>query len=462
MRAFEVGCYGNTHVRTPHIDSLAKRGTRFDLAVTNNPVCTPARSCMLSGQYSRTCTGMLGNVHRNPPTPTRGRLVDPTLPETLREAGYRTALIGKWHIDPQPQLVGFDSALYPMVAHRNHGQTYFNERAERFAVNGFGPQWELEQVQTFLRQQQDTDRPFFLMYNISPPHQPIGPGHLPDEFTSMYDPATVPLRPNVPDREETERDRWWFSVYASADFFWRELRNEEQDPRDIVPDDFHMRDLVALYYGACTFTDHLVGELMTALDANGLANNTIVLFTSDHGDNLGSHGMFNKGALIEEALRVPFIVADPRRAPAENDGQIAALIDIMPTLLDLAGCAIPATVQGQSLAPLVGGGQNVLDGNVAFIETGNMIGVRTPSHLYGTGFAEADRAPRAGKAWLYDLDADPFELKNLAGESAVEADLRRQLLEWDKETPWLGNGPPDPGGAYADQLVERDRMEKPT
>ena len=297
MRAFEVGCYGNAYVHTPNIDALADQGTRFDLAVTNNPVCTPARSCMLSGEYSRTATGMLGNVHRNPPMPTRERLPDPTLPEMLRAADYRTALIGKWHIDPQPQLLGLDTALYPMVAHRHRGQTYFNERAESFRVDRFGPHWELEQVKEFLAGQRDAAQPFFLMYNISPPHQPIGPGHLPDEYTRMYDPDDVPLRINALDRMETERDRWWYSVYASAHFFWRDRRRQKQDPRDIVPDTFHLRDLVALYHGACTFVDDLFGALMSALETNGFGRNTVVLFTSDHGDNLGSHGMFNKRRL---------------------------------------------------------------------------------------------------------------------------------------------------------------------
>ena len=128
MRAFEVGCYGHPVVRTPNIDRLASRGTRFDLAVTNNPVCTPARASLLTGQYSRTCCGMLNNTHVNPPNPKRERMLEPTVAEVCRENGYRTALIGKWHMDPQPQLVGFDHAVYPRYEHKYYEQTYYNEK----------------------------------------------------------------------------------------------------------------------------------------------------------------------------------------------------------------------------------------------------------------------------------------------------------------------------------------------
>ena len=107
LRSFEVGCYGNEVLKTPHLDSLAANGIRFDIAVSNNPVCTPARSCLLTGQYSRTCAGYLGNEGDEAPPLNRKKLLDITMPEAFKQAGYTTALIGKWHIAAHPKLLDF-------------------------------------------------------------------------------------------------------------------------------------------------------------------------------------------------------------------------------------------------------------------------------------------------------------------------------------------------------------------
>jgi choline-sulfatase len=247
-------------------------------------------------------------------------------------------------------------------------------------------------------------------------------------------------------------------VYTSAGFFWRDLRNEPQKPRDVVPETFHLRDLVSLYYGACTFTDDLVGRVFDMLATNGLDQNTVVLFTSDHGDNLGSHGRFNKNSLIEESIRIPFIMCDPRYPPAENRRQVASLIDIMPTLLESAGCPIPRSVQGRSLVPLLDGSTETLTDNVAFIETGPMIGLRTPDRLYAMGYDEATKAPREGHDWAYDLIADPLQLRNLAtaaGPPPEWQELRDLLLQWNALTPWQDPGPEDPGAKYADAIFDK-------
>ncbi|MDP6355698.1 MAG: sulfatase-like hydrolase/transferase [Planctomycetota bacterium] len=433
MRAFEVGCYGNAVVRTPNIDRLAARGTRFATAVTNNPVCSPARSIMLTGQYSRTCNGMLGNAHENPPCAERVRMLDTTLPEAFRAAGYATALIGKWHIDPQPQLVGFDNAVYPDFEHQYYGQRYWNDRGESWIVDEFANDYELVRLQAYLKE--DREQPFFLFYNISQPHQPIGPGHMPDQYCTMYAPDAVPLRPNVPEDLDPENARYWYNIYTSAAFFWRHLAKQEQSPEDLVDDDFGIRDLTALYYGAVTMVDDYVGKVMAALDAAGQAENTIVVFTSDHGDNLGSHGRFNKNALIEESIRVPMIIHDPRhpRHVVADDG-VASLVDLMPTMLELAEVPVPSAVQGASLAPATRGETGVLSPRT-FIETGAEVGVRTLGHLYGLGHDEGDRSISDDRCVCYDLHADPYEFSNLA--SPPDERLDELLRRWDADTPWL-------------------------
>ncbi len=462
LRAFELGCHGGP-ARTPNLDRFAANGVRFEVAISNNPLCTPARSCLLSGQYSRTACGMPGNVHENPPNPRRQRLRDTTLAEACRAAGYHTALIGKWHIDPQPQLVGFERAVYPMVEHRHYGQTYFDEAGRQTRVPGFNHDFELDQVRSWIAA--NRREPFFLFYNISTPHQPIGPRHLPERYVNMYDPQAVPLRANVSrefariaanwwwksegashkndeDRRRAYED-FWFKVYTSADFFWDWMAKRPTAPEDELPPGFDLRRLTALYHGAISCMDDYVGALMDSLRESRIADDTIVVFMSDHGDNLGSHGQFNKGDLIEESLRIPLIFHWPAGLePGVQARRPVQILDVMPSLLSLAGLPVPAACQGTDLAPLLRGGGSVPQAadRPVFIETPAQIGLRTPQYLYGMGFDYQNRRPDGGNVCMFDLDRDPFEFENLAGHpehAAVEAELRRQLLAWDAATPWL-------------------------
>jgi len=453
LRAFEVGCYGNPVIRTPNIDRLAAQGVRFETAVTNNPVCTPARSILLSGQYSRSCTGMVGNVHDHLPRRERLRLVDPTLPEVLRQNGCRTAVIGKWHVDPDPHLVGFDHAVCPgHLEHRYYGQPYWETGGETRVVEEFAPDFELARARRFLA---STDgKPFFLFFNLGLPHMPLGPGNLPDEYNAMYDPETVPLRPNVFRDGETPYNEEWFRIYLIWDYFFRNYPNPQPlRACDRLPEGFDLRLLTAYYYGATTCVDRCVGRLMAALEEFGLAEDTIFVFLSDHGDNLGSHHRFNKGALIEESIRIPMIIRWPRGlAPQVNDVHIGQIVDLMPSLLELCGLPVPDSVQGRSFAPVLRGLTPAAPDNVAFIEAGgHAIGVRTPRHLYGMGLAPDSHEIADPCQQFFDLDADPYECTDLAKTNAqadTAAALQARLREWNRGTPWLHV----PGG-YEDPLL---------
>ena len=459
LRAFELGCYGNPVIRTPHIDRLAAEGVRFELGVTNNPVCTPARSCLLTGQYGRTCTGEIGNVADDPPCPRRRRLPDPTLAEALRAAGYRTALIGKWHIDPSPLTVGFDYAYYPLTIHRYRGQRFLENDRLGPVVEGFAPEHELARVDRYLAEQ--GGQPFFLFYNISLPHMPIGPTEMPDRYATLYAPEAVPLRGNVFRQGKLAHDEHWFRIYQTWDYFWRMAGapcwNAAPEcgypdpktgalPSDTLPAGFNLRNLYALYYGATTWVDDLVGALMASLGRHGLDRDTLVVFTSDHGDNLGSHHLFNKDCLYEESLRIPYILWHPGTLAAQvNAAQVATLVDLMPTVLDWAGIEIPRTVQGQSLAPVARGEREALDLNAAYIETDAFffgrptVGIRTPTHLYGAHTAGQGGALAEG--WgFYDLRSDALQEHDLLPtreQAAYAAELRAQLRAWHDATPWL-------------------------
>jgi len=459
LRSFEVGCYGNAVVRTPHIDQLAASGCRFDLGITNNPVCTPARSSLLTGQYSRTCTGEVSNVADDPPCARRRRLLDPTIAEAFREAGYDTALIGKWHVDPDPALVGFDDACFPLTIHRYRDQRFIENGVWTEPIEQFAPDYEMDKVDAFLGA--DREKPFFLFYNISLPHEPIGPAELPKRYAEAYANAELPLRENVFVDGEMAHDERWFKIYQIWDYFWRMAgvpcwnaaaecgcpdATTGELPSDVLPDGFTLRDLYALYYGATTCVDDLVGQLMAKLHTQGYAEDTVVLFASDHGDNLGSHHLFNKDCLFEESIRVPFILNGPGIGEGiANTQQMAQIIDVMPTLLELCGIEVPGSVQGQSLASVATGEREILEHNVAFIETDPFIyerpvvGIRTPTHVLGMHL-DSEYVGLDGAWGFYDLEHDPLQQNDLLGsntDSALRDELLGQLQNWNVQTPWL-------------------------
>ncbi len=439
LRSFAVGCYGDMAARTPHMDRMAEEGVRFDTALTNNPVCTPARSCLLSGQYSRTCTGMVGNVEDNPPNPRRTRLNDPTIAELAAAAGYSTAHIGKWHIDPQPQLVGFQSAVYPNYDHKYYNQTYYDEKVKPFQVTEFNGDFDARRVTEFL-ESAHSRKPFFLHYNISLPHQPIGNGHMPEKFVNMFQRDDVPIRPNSMKNGIMTNDRRWFKIYTSDCFYWDEVKRGGYRGPEWLPPDFDLRDLTVLYYGATACVDDLLGRLLRDLDRLGLDENTILVFISDHGDNLGSHELFNKDVLFEESIRIPLLVRWPKGLKGGVVSPwLAQTIDVMPTMMELAGMSVPGHVQGRSLCQaLKGAAANPSD--AVFIETDQyQIGVRTATHLYGMQLDRANRSISNPALYFYDLRNDPYQERNLAG-TTEQADtamrLRNSLIAWNEKTRW--------------------------
>lgn len=438
LRSFALGCYGNKFVKTPNIDRLAQNGFLFEQGISNSPVCTPARSNLLSGQYSRTCVGSRTNemdagngiFGRN----DRLKFKDPTIAEEFKKLGYKTAQIGKWHIDTRPSRFGFDESLIPDVIFTK-GNFSKNE-GNMYNVPGFTTDHEIIRAKEFISSNKNSEDPFFLYYNIISPHMPIL--DVPYRYSHMYNPKEVPLRENVWKNGVLPSDEQWFHIYM-----WQARNNKNyQSVTAKASPDFTLRDLTALYYGSVTWADDVVGEILKSLKENGLEDNTLIVFSSDHGDMLGSQHLWNKGRLYEEAIRIPMIYSWPREIrPGRNNSQVASLIDVMPTLLDLCGGTVPRTVQGQSLTPLLYGRKDRLEQDYTFIETPSReMGIRTPTHMYGMLMNREDTAIEDKFYQFYDLQADPYELNNLAktGNSAALANgFREKLIQWDKETPRL-------------------------
>ena len=436
LRAFEVGCYGNPVVRTPNMDRLATEGLRVENAVSNYPVCMPARSVLLSGQYNRTCTGGMSNVaypgregdFNMPEYPEHGRphLPDHTLPEVLHDQGYQTAVIGKWHIHSWPHEIGFDHYLIPRVHHCHSGQLFSEDGGAEFSPPGFSVDYEAEQVEEFLRQSHD--EPFFLYYSISPPHNPLRDA--PEKYLTMYDPDEIPLRPNVDLSEPLKNQDYWFKVYR-WDFRYYNLHLPYAEE---LPPEYDLRQLIAEYYGLTTWVDDCLGRVLRVLDKTGLAENTIVVFTSDHGDNLGSNGLVQKGGPNEEAIRIPLILRGPgskMRGGGAIAEPVASLVDLAPTLLARAGFKVPSHFQGQDILNP--------KREHAFIETSFGIGIRTTTHLYFLPFSEKPRLAEDPQ-FFYSLVDDPYQMDNLAGtdrQRKTASELDQLLRQWHQQTPWM-------------------------
>jgi choline-sulfatase len=442
LRTQAVGAYGNDLVRTPNIDRLAREGVCFEHGITNNPVCVPARSILLSGQYGRTCTGSLHNdAPIWPLNPSRQRLLDPTLPEVLQRNGYDTAVIGKWHIDPAPDLIGFDHSVLP-ISFGSH--PWFSEDGgPLFDVYLFAQDYELHRFKEYVSQERD--QPFFLYYNIYSPHMPLL--DVPLTYQRMYDPDQIDLSPNVRSESELPYSTMWYHTYLWEHHYAR--KGGREPILDQLPDGFGLRDLIALYYGSVTWVDDIVGEIVQTLQEHELLEDTVILFTSDHGDNLGSHQVWNKDRFWEESIRIPVVFYAPGQlVPQHNTAHQAQLVDMMPTILDLCGVRVPECVQGRSFLPVLHGDTPTLGDNLSFVETGMYeLAVRSPDFKFAV---RADKPSGGLDPWLrsadddtpvflFDLRADPYELENLADSreyAEIRESLRSALSEWDRSTVW--------------------------
>jgi arylsulfatase A-like enzyme len=244
---------------------------------------------------------------------------------------------------------------------------------------------------------------------------------LPEPYKSMYRPAEIPLRTNVWQNGQLPFDERWFKIYLG-----------ENAPVTLPPG-INLRDLHALYYGQVTAVDDWVARVLKAIGDLGLVTNTIVLFTSDHGDLLGSHHLFNKNQHYDEAIRVPFLMRWPGRIkPAVHDRQVISLVDVMPTLLDLCGVEIPTTVQGTSFAPVLLGAREVAGENAAYIETTVNEGIRTRRYVYWCN------RKHFGNEHLFDIDKDPYQMNDVIRDAAyadVAAELRARTRAWRERTP---------------------------
>jgi arylsulfatase A-like enzyme len=403
-RAQATGFGGNGDVKTPHLDALAEQSLHARNCAAGSPVCCVWRASMLTGQYPHQHGVVLNDGVLSPEAYTFG--------EHFAEAGYDTAWVGKWHVDGHGR-----SAYIPRERqHRfaywrtlecthdyNNSQYYADDDPTPRQWEGYDADAQTDDLIGWLRGR-ESDRPFCAFLSWGPPHNPYHTA--PEKYRAMYDPADLTLRPNVPAEMEEKA-----------------------------------REMLAGYYAHCTALDDCMGRLLATLDDLAAAENTIVVFTSDHGDMLGSHGMVEKCCPLDESLRVPMLIRWPTglgEQPGESD-VIVDMVDHLPTLSAMCGLGEVPTASGRDLSMYLRQGATPNDNAAvygSYVRFGTWLSQdERIDPLYRARVARGIRTLRYtyvedldGPWMLYDNEDDPQQLTNRANDPGF-ADLRATLAQ---------------------------------
>jgi arylsulfatase A-like enzyme len=420
-----LGMNGHPLLRTPHLDRLAHEGVSFAHAFTPIPVCVPARNSLMYGNWP-TDHLSIANWDTEAPRPARDGLS--TFTRVLRDAGYLLGHAGKWQVHPQdgPAAYGFHAHIpetsyeewraansWPPMPGKG---TWYGALDPHIEPQATRMAWEADHLIGFLERRAGGTDPLFVQWDLREPHLP---NVLPEPYHSLYPPAEIAPWPSFPDpltgkpyaqaqqRRTWQVEGWTWEAWAPV---------------------------VSRYLGTVSLLDAQVGRLLDALDRLGLAEDTVVIYTTDHGDLCGGHGMVDKHMVMyDDVVRVPLIVRWPGhgREGALCEAFVSHAIDLAATFCELAGAAVPETFRGQSLLPLLSGDENGGRQDILAMYHGNQFGLfsermlRDRRHKYVWNAAAEDE--------LYDLALDPGELYNLATDPGYRAELtrlRHRLVAW--------------------------------
>ena len=449
QRLSAIGAYGATPCKTPNLDKLARAGVRFETCYTTAPLCTPARASFITGLYPH-AHGMATN--EGEPGCAFDELPDSPmlLPRRLAKLGYTCGFTGKWHLgvgkksptgEPGslPSTRGFVGQDFPGHGSGGWGYPQFKKYladhglsfkilphpTDGVKVTGYGvidgppeagvPHFLADHTISLIDRFCDEGKPFFIWHNEWGPH---GEHYVPRKYYEMYRNVAIPPWPNY--------------VWPGADLPgpWQVMLHPNR--KELKWDDW--MEALRFYYAMATEIDEEFGRILEHLEKKGIAKNTVIIFTSDHGETLGSHGgLINKGwTHFEEMQRIGLIISDPREGspmhrPGKVVGSLSSLLDIYPTILDLAGDSAPAVkVHGRSLLPLVANPEVPWRDSVVVEFHGlsgisaTMLTIRHGQIKYGwTG---------GGRDELYDLAKDPYEMSNLIDNPDHSETLREMRL----------------------------------
>jgi len=428
QRADTLGAYGSQFACTPNLDRLSGEGIRFERAYAQNPVSAPSRATIYTGRYPQ--THRLAANGMQLPSP------EILFTKVLAEAGYDCGLVGKMHLGPcqdlrvEPRLDDgyrvFEWCHGPQ--HPHDASAYhqwlkdkgvrFEDLPQRVPAEYHYTRWAAERTIDFLRQEREG--PFFAWMSIFDPHHPFDP---PEEYRERFagkEPHKPAYRPGeLETKTDVQRDSH-AKTYAGREPGFAELRPEE------------VSEMILDYHAMCALIDDEVGRVLAALTETGQADNTLVIFTSDHGDMLGDHGLLLKGPFFYEGLiRVPLILRWPGHIPPDVRPELVGLLDLAPTILEAAGVDIPHGVQGRSLAHFYSAGEHLV------AHRGYALGICRDSNfprdppaaltMYRTDNFKLVVYHNDRHGELYDLARDPDEFDN-QWESRDYRGVRQRLM----------------------------------
>jgi len=409
-----LGCSGNAAIRTPHLDRLAAEGVYFQRCFTPNPICTPSRACLYTGQDSWS-NGVTFN----------GKAIredSPLLPKLLAASGYETCFIGKWHNDGLPWTRGYTTGGRCWIGgefdHFRIELTPFGKTlADRKPAGVYSSTAFTDDAVDYL--EREHERPFLMVLAYTVGHDVF---RAPPGYEGRYQADEVPLPPNFLPKPPFEQ-------------FFPGIRDETVLP--FPRTEASVREATAEYYAMIEHMDEQIGRILATLKGKGLERNTLVIFGSAKGLSLGSHGIIGKQTMYEEGLRTSLIVRHPTLKPKEHiSTALVSNVDLLPTICEAAGVAIPEAVEGRSLLGLYDGSSDERRERLFFSyhdPNRNTVtrAIRTERHKFVQHLVTGERQ-------LFDLERDPYELENLVGlpEAAeIEAALERELMRWRKEGP---------------------------
>lgn len=427
QNVFMNSVYGHPFVKTPNMQRIADKGVTLDAAYCNSPTCVASRAAFMTGDYPSSVGvyDLSASLSSN----------QPTWAHVLNNAGYETVLNGKMHFIGPDQLHGFQKRIVEDIHGDGSQEGVPNwdamprrgiRNAERRIVNAGKPghteehdydrkvrDAAVEYIKQYASGEQD--KPFALCTSFISPHFPL---IVEEKYFNMYYPdlADLPWHPEPIDHPMYHRFRYHFGV-------------------DQEFDDEVLKRCRAAYYGLITFVDELIGDVLDALEETGLADNTFIMMTSDHGEMLGERGLWWKSAMLEHSARVPFIVSHPGKLPeGERRRGVASLVDVAPTLAEVAGIEQPETFAGESMLGMLA------DENAQWKDTARV-------EYLAHAALHPQATWRRGKykliyshheaSQLYNIEDDPYELRNLADDPAhvpITRAMEKELLEqWDAD-----------------------------
>ncbi len=414
-RKFDLGCYGHEFVSTPNIDKLASEGMRFEHCVSNSPVCVPARGSLMTGLYAGKHKAFTNDI-----------AIDSTctsIADVLKAGGYHTGYIGKWHLAGIPRTkavtgrerLGFEEWKVCNCNHDYLNTFYYDEADVRHDVEGYEPEIFGDLAIDFIENNSGREKPWALYLSFATPHDPFD--RIKSEYRDIYEDTEIELRGNITDK----------------------VRIIEGEYHDIET----YKEMCKGYFGHISAIDFQVGQMVELLEELGELDNTIIIYSADHGDMLASHSEKDKQLPHEESIGIPLVAYWKDKIPTGVTEELIGLADLPVSVAGLAGLSFPCETDGEDLSRLF------LDKDAKSYDSAYLYdyyachqaeskkqeawrGIRTKRYTYAVTADNLD--------WiLFDNEKDPLQLDNLAGkpeykelQAALLADLTAHIEKHDK------------------------------